>query len=68
MHILKKINVEHPTIMKVPVVQALGIAIKNLKWAQKQSFTTQTELQYCCPEFTGFANKKKTNTQYNPTI
>ena len=53
------------------VVQALGIAIKNLKFKPKSIiYHSDRAIQYCCPEFPGFANKNNfllsTTQQYDP--
>ena len=53
------------------VVQALAMAIKNLKFKHKSIIHhSDRGIQYCCPEFTEFANKNNfilsTTQQYDP--
>jgi putative transposase len=53
------------------VVQALGMAIKNLKFKPKNIIHhSDRGIQYCCPEFTDFANKNNfilsTTQKYDP--
>ena len=53
------------------VVQALDMAIKNLKFNHKSIIHhSDRGIQYCCPEFTEFANKNNfilsTTQQYDP--
>lgn len=53
------------------VVQALGMAVKNLKFNHKSIIHhSDRGIQYCCPEFTDFAKKNNftlsTTQQYDP--